>query len=237
MIERQNSGFLEWHEADMLRKDRPGLGAESSQLQACIRHFQETGMSGWFGCPGFGFHEQNLDFLKSTPTADWLWFWDISLNDISAIYDLPNLNYLGIHPDRPGIDYGRLPQLQLAVSFWNRKDTGLNAAEIHQFDLWHYKPKFKQFVTDCVPERVSLLRLYWANPESLSGLPIMPNVTRIEIYRCRNLIHLDALTEIAPNLYSLGISQSGKVQADSVIRNHPTLKFAYINGKGFTSQS
>jgi hypothetical protein len=230
-IERVESGFFEWHTSFKLLENRPGLGLESHRLQECVDYFNSKPMSGWFGSPNWGFHGSDLNFLTMTPQASWIWFWDIMLTDINAIYELPNLDYLGILPKRPGIDFSRLPHLKLAVSHWNRKDSGFESAIIDQFDFWHFKPKEKTFTSDCVPRKVSQLRLYWANPESLAGLPVMENLNQIEIHRCRNLSSLKNLPEVAPNLESLLVTSSGKCKADEGVMEHPSLMSAYLNNK------
>ena len=226
-IELTEAGFSEWRHH---RPGEPGLAADSLRLCECVAHFHSARMRGWIGSPGLGFAERNLDFLRETPDASWLWFWDVELDDVSGLYTLPRLKEFGINPKRPGIDFGRLPPLDIVVNHWNQADQGLTECRIEKYDLWHYKPRSKSFAELSLPV-ASRLRLYWCNPETLDHLPALPRLKALEIHRCRNLRDLTALPRVAPNLKSLLVTSSGRCLPDAGIQSHPTLKYAVFNGK------
>ena len=96
-IELKESGFREWHDhLDGI----PSVGVETARLDECTAYYHDQGFRGLFGNPGFGFEQDNLDFLARTKNAKWLWFWDIGLKNIDAIYELStNSNTLASIPN------------------------------------------------------------------------------------------------------------------------------------------
>lgn len=227
-IELSESGFYEWH--DYLHRV-PGLGVDSKRLDECVAYYHEHGFGGLFGHPTFGFTQDNLDFLTRTKSVKWLWFWDIALRNIDALYELTELNHVGINPKRPGIDFSRLPALKSVVNHWIKSDSGISASSITEYYHWHYKPTSKSFDGLEMPGGVKQLHLYWANPASLDGLPVMKKLKTLELHRCRNLKDLSALPRIAPNLQNLLTTTSSKLDATSGVLDHPKLKMALIDGK------
>lgn len=227
-IEKKASGFYEWHSS---LNGAPGLGVESGRIDECVAYYLEQGFGGLFGSPCFGFKEDNLDFLARTKDVKWLWFWDISLRNIDGLYELTNLDSVGVHPKRPGIDFSRFPVLLSAVNHWIKSDMGISASTITKYNLWHYKPISKSFEGLEIPGGVKQLELYWANPATLEGLPVMKKLKELQIHRCRNLEDLSALPRIAPNLQKLLTTTSSRIDATAGILDHPKLKMALIDGK------
>ena len=227
-IELKDSGFYEWHDHV---KGVPGLGVDSDRIDECVAYYHEHGFGGLFGNPTFGFNQDNLDFLTSTKDVKWLWFWDVALRNIEALYDLTELKYVGINPKRPGIDFSRFPTLRTVINDWIKADTGILASTVTEYNLWHYKPRSKSFEGLEIPKGVKQLELYWANPATLDGLPVMKKLKVLQFHRCRNLQDLSALPRIAPNLRELLTTTSSKIDATAGVLNHPKLKTALIDGK------
>lgn len=227
-IELKESGFYEWH--DNWEKV-PAVGVESQRVDECLAHYHRHGFRGLFGHPSFGFTQDNLDFLAHATNARWLWFCDIALRNADPIYELTGLEYLGIHPKRPGIDFSRFKSLSTVINHWIKADRGISASTISEYHLWHYKPTSKSFAGLEIPAGVERLELYWANPMTLAGLPVMRKLKVLEIHRCRNLQDLSELPRIAPNLKKLLTTTSSKIDATEGVLNHPKLKEALIDGK------
>ena len=226
-IERRPSGFLEWHDhVDGV----PGLGLESDRLDECVDYYHRAGFRGLFGTPAFGFREESLDVLARMKDATWLWFWDVSLKDVGGLYALKGLEYAGINPKRPGIDFSRFPRLRAVVNHWIPRDTGLRESSVRAYILWHFKPKTKSFADAEIPLRAESLELYWANPASLDGLPVLHDLKELRIHRCRNLSDLSALPRIAPNLQLLLTTTSSRIDPSRGVHDHPTLASARIDG-------
>jgi hypothetical protein len=204
---------------------------ESARVEECIAYYHRGGFRGLFGTPEYGFDQDNLDFLRRTTNAKWLWFWDVSLKNIDAIYELQELDYMGIHPKRPGIDFSRFPALQGVVNHWIKSDTGIERSTIRRYYLWHYKPRSKSFEGVEIPAQATLLHLTWANPTSLAGLPVMRQLKELQLHRCRNLTDLSLLPEIAPNLQRLLATTSSRIDTSAGVLDHPTLKSALIDGR------
>lgn len=227
-IQREASGFFEWHD----RQDRvPLLGLVSGRVDQCVERFDEGGFQGLFGTGSFGFAQKDLDCLARFPTATHIWFWDVTLRDILGIYSLTRLRYFGINPKRPGIDFGRFPALQTVINWWIKDDRGLAKSPIANYHLWHYKPRLKTFSGLELPLHAKSMELFWANPATLEGLPVMPELEVLGFHRCRNLIDLSALPRIAPNLRTVFTTTCSKIEAGPGILDHPTLTRAAINGK------
>ncbi|MCA9267260.1 MAG: hypothetical protein KDA41_02260 [Planctomycetales bacterium] len=226
-IELRPSGFREWH--DHVR-GIPAVGVETDRIDDCLAHYRQQGFRGLFGSPSFGFKQDNLDFLAGATNAKWLWFWDVSLRNIDPIYDLTEVEYLGVNPKRPGIDFSRLTTLRTVVNFWVKADTGIAASSITEYYLWHFKPASKTFAGLEIPSGVEHLELNWANPATLEGLPEMKKLKELQFHRCRNLQDLSALPRIAPNLRRLLTTTSSKIDATNGVVDHPKLKEALIDG-------
>lgn len=226
-IELRESGFREWNDHF---DGQPGVGVETNRIEECLAHYHRHGFLGLFGHPSYGFTQDNLDFLSLATNAKWLWFWDVLLRNIDPIYELTGLEYFGIHPKRPGIDFSRLQSLKTVINHWIKADKGISASTITEYHLWHYKPNSKSFDGLEIPSGVQRLELYWANPATLAGLPVMENLKVFEIHRCRNLQDLSELPRIAPNLCELRTTNSSKINATAGVLDHPSLKRALVDG-------
>ena len=210
----------------------PSLGIESEKLIACIAEAKYRKWRGVFGCPLFGFKESDLNFLSELPFIEQVWFWDVALKSIDGLYALTNLKYFGIHPQRPGIDFSKFPELEIMVWIHNQKDTQVNRLKkLKSINIWHFKPRSKSFADLALPPSIESLELFWANPDSLSGITPLPNLRKLEIHRCRNLSNLESLAEIAPSLESLVVTTSGKVEPSSIPLNIKSLKYVIANGR------
>ncbi len=225
-IELGKGGFFEWHDHLELG---PGVGINSSRIDEYVAYFHRHQFVGIFGHNSFGFTHGDLDFLSQTCSAKWLWIWDASLDDVDGIYCLDALEYCGINDKRPGIDFSRLPSLKTVRNHWNAKDCGLSQSTIELYVLWHVKPRSKSFHGTEFPADVRQLEFNWANPTSLSGLPVMADLQTLKFHYCRNLDDLSELIRVAPNLKHLTMSQCPQVDLSAGIFEHPTLQSAYIN--------
>lgn len=231
-IELRSSGFYEWGDPPKAR-----LGADSARLDECIAYYHSADFVGWFGTGTFGFDQDNLDFLTQTPEAKNLWFWDVNLRDIDGVYALTELDSVGIHPKRPGIEFTKFPCLRQVVNHWNKRDTGISESTITTYDLWHYKPRSKSFEGLEIPLGVKQLQLTWVNPASLAGLPVLKKLKELQIHRCRNLTDLSELPRIAPNLRKLLTTTSSKLDVTSGVTDHPKLEMALIDGNWVVGES
>jgi len=209
-IQREGQ-FLRFHNLGITSS----LGIESTQLQACLAEVRAAGLKGVFGCPGFDFREETLDFLRELPWVEQVWFWDVNLKSVEGLYALPHLRYFGVHERRPGLDFAHFPELETVVWFHNPKDKGLAALpRLTKLHVWHYKPKEKSFAGLGLPTSLERLEFTWANPHTLEGLPLLPNLRRLELHHCRNLLSLDGLAGIAPGLRELVVTSCNKLAVD-----------------------
>ena len=224
-IERKD-GFL--IDTDLV--GRLSIGIESDNLSACIAEARKRNAAGVFGAPCFGFKQGDLNFMADLPGLEKIWFWDVKMNDIDGVYKLRRLKSFGVHPKRPGIDFSRLEKLDELVWEYNKKDTGLEELKrLKLFHVWHYNPGKKTFSGIVIPESIIDLQINWANPRSLDGLPLMPELNKLELHRCRNLETLAALPHIAPKLEHLVVDACGKVSdGEIVVKKLPRLKHAYV---------
>ena len=199
---------------------------ESDRLDDCIREIARLHLKGAFGTSPY-FREESLDCLGKTPWLESAQFWDVALQDISALYELPDLRFLRLTNDRPQIDFSRLRSLDQMV--WNYRvgDFGSeNLLQLTVLSLWRYKSKSKDFSQITMPPSLSRLGLYWSDASDLRGLTAMPNLKSLEIGRCRNLKSLADLCTACPNLESLTIEACGKLtiaEAERVAQGLPKL--------------
>jgi len=206
------------------------IGIESGKIESCIKEVIRRDAKGVFGSSYCNFKEDNLDFLRHLPTLQKIWFWDVSLKNIDGIYALTNLKYFGIVPKRPGVDFSQLETLEKVVWEYHSKDVGLGSLiGLSLLHIWHFKPKNQSFEGMDIPTSLEELKIYWANPSSLLGLPPLPKLKRLEIHNCRNLETLAELPHIAPNLEFLLVDACKRVNDGSEIVKHlPKLRHAYV---------
>lgn len=210
------------------------LGIETSQIESCIREVQGKQILGAFGCPTFGFTQDNFNFLNELPFLKQIWFWEITLNDISGLYSLSNLEYFGVHDKRPAIDFSRFSQLQEAVWHPVRKDSGLgHLNKLRELDIWQFKPKDKSYTSIELPNNLKKIDLNWCNPISLEGMPILKELEELQIHYCRNLESIESIFEFAPNLKRLVITCCANLSNFEIVQEHEW-EHIYINIKGKT---
>ena len=155
------------------------IGIESARLDQCVTEVSRRGALGVFGAPSFGFTQSDLEFLARLPSLQKIWFWDVALRDVEAIYGLPNLRHFGVHPRRPAISFDRLPKLETVVWEHDPRDYGMSSlAHLSTLHVWHYRPRHGTFAGLELTPTVRELQLNWANPKSLAGLPELPYLKR-----------------------------------------------------------
>ena len=63
--------FLEFEDLGITHS----LGIETDQLNSCLKEIKKRDIKGVFGCPVFGFKEDNFDFMNEIPFVIQVWFW------------------------------------------------------------------------------------------------------------------------------------------------------------------
>jgi hypothetical protein len=229
-ISRDNRGFLFWPDA----WGTPSLGLESAFLPATIAEARSRKLNGIFGrYPDF--LESDLSCLGDLPDLTSVQLWDITLNDVSAIYLLPKLTHFRISGKRPPIDFARLASLEELVVEHHRKDEGqFDLPHLRMLRLWRFKGGISQLSAVRVPDTLQDLGLYWSDVETLDGLQVCPKVTHLEIARCRKLQSLGNLSGTFPALEHLTILACGRLTADETRRalaGHRHVRHAFAGGK------
>lgn len=211
------------------------LGIESNRLEECIARIRRKRIKGVFGHPSFGFTGADLDFLRQMPWVEVVWFWDVSLTNIDGLYALPDLQHLGVHPKRPGIDFGQFLRLRKLILEPRRGDRGVGSLpELGLLHIWHYRPAGRDFSRLEFPESLTELQIDWANATTLSSLPSLPRLRRLEVHRCRNLESLADIGVKFPQLEHLVVAACGRVtraEGERVVADLPNLSHAYVGDK------
>lgn len=208
------------------------LGIESGKIEECIGEIRRRKMRGAFGSSRFGFHEDRLEFLAQLPELEQVWFWDIELKDIDAIYALHGLRYFGVHEKRPNIDFSRFPELEHVVWFPRANDLGMeHLPKLRNLDLWRFKSQEKSFQRIRLPNSLTKLEINWCDPVDLAGFPHLPHLRELQFHYCGNLKSLEGLGGVAPNLKKLIVTRCANLKDwGSVEDLH--LESLYINIKG-----
>lgn len=204
-------------------------------LDACAEEIRNRKLKGAFGSSVFGFQEATLDALHDLPELEAVWFWDVELNNIDALYELAGLQFFGVHPKRPAIDFSRFPLLRDLIWTHKPKDTGIRSLKsLDRIHVWHYAPKTKSFAELQLPEQLTELQIIWANPNSLEGLSSIPTLRRLEIHHCRNLESLAPIPQLFPMLEHLVVSACGRVADDEgerLVAQLPSIKHAFVKNR------
>ena len=228
-IERVDK-FLETSDLGIIHS----LGIESHQIDNCIREIQKRNILGAFGCPVFGFKQDDLDFFREIPFIRQVWFWEINLKNIDGMYALKELEYFGVSDKRPAIDFSKFSHLKKAVWQPIRKDSGLESLDgLEELNVWRFKPKDKSYDSIKLPTNLRKLDLNWCNPVSLSDMPVLSNLEELQIHYCRNLESIENLFKIAPNLKRLVITRCANLSDFEVVNEHDW-EHLYINIAGKT---
>lgn len=215
----------------------PSIGIETGKIDSIIQEITRQRFEGVFGCPVFGFKEENLDFLRRLHGLKQVWFWEIDLKNIEAIYSQTKLQYFGIHEKRPAIDFSRLPALVTVVWCPRNKDTGImTLVKLRSLDIWRWKPKSKTYEGLELPVNLKKIDLNWCNPASLLGIPRLEKLEELQIHYCRNLVSISSLFDIAPNLKKLVIVNCPNLKLGPEKDKIALLKHAYINHKSLASK-
>lgn len=208
------------------------LGIESDCLPDCVAEVQRRKISGVFGSPGFGFREDNLNFLGDLPDLERVWFWDIDLKDIDGLYRLKKLSHFGVQRKRVAIDFSRFSNLKNMVWHPQRGDSGVNQlSNLRNLDLWRFKPREKSYKALQLPSGLEKLEINWSNPADLEGMPVLPKLRELQFHYCRNMVGIDRIAEIAPNLKRLIVTRCPNLAEFESVRALE-LDHLYINIKG-----
>lgn len=228
---QRDGRFLVWR--DM--RHAPGIGLESDQLAACVEEARTVPFKGVFGNAGFGFREPTLDVLSALPHVEAVWFWDVELRNVDALYSLTGLSHFGVHPKRPAIDFARLQNLKQLIWIHKHSDTGVpSLLALESLHIWHYRGKANGLQTLDLPANLVELEINWANLETLDVLPSLPRLRRLEVHRCRNLRSLGDIAARFPLLEHLVVAACGRVQdgeGDRVAQQLRQLKHAYVKDR------
>lgn len=226
----KNQGFILWPDAFYA----PSLGMDSDRLGECVAEVKRRQLKSVFGTAPF-FREQTLDVLLELPELEAAEFWDVVLENISALYELRRLRYLRLGGKRPALDFARLRSLRTLV--WNHHsgDSGCaSLPELKHLFLWRYKPRGATLEALGLPSSLCTLTLLWSNVMTLEGIPSLLNLTHLVVERCRSLESLGPLADRCPNIESLVISASGRLRADEAMRvasGLPRLRHLVAAGK------
>lgn len=208
------------------------VGIESAQLDDCVDEINRRDIRGVFGCPYFGFRESNLNFLNRLCKIRQVWLWEFDLDDIEGLYSQKNLEYLGISPKRPAIDFSCFPRLRDLVWQPIKHDVGIEKLKLlERLDVWRYKSKDKSFAELRLPRSLKKLEFNWCSQESINALPVLPDLEELQLHYCRNLRSLSGLRESAPNLKKLVVTRCANLESfeEALEMN---LEHVYINVRG-----
>jgi len=230
-IEKDEDGFYFWADAE----ETPALGIETDRLQACIDEVSNRELSGVFGTQPY-FEGGDLEFLRQMRNLVSVEFWDVTISDLSALYDLARLRFLRLSDcKRPGLEFGRLSHLQRLIWEYSKKDVGGSSmSELEFLHLWRYKSNSGDMSGIDLPTNLSELGIFWCNADSLDGLTQLPNLKHLKISRCRNLASITALAKSCPNLEHLVITASGRVTAaegERLARQLPKIQHLYAGNE------
>ena len=225
------NGFLVTHDLTHVSC----LGLETDRMDACLEHLAEKQFRGVFGAPCFGFHGEDLHCLASAPDLRAVWFWDIQLKDIEGLYALRQLEHFGVHPRRPPIDFSRFPELHTASIEPRTEDCGLDAlSRLRRLFLSRCPPRNRSFDFLPLPESLEELGISWSSADSLACLPALPELRRLQIERCRNLVELGDLVARFPRLEHLVVDYCGRLDTkatEEAVRVLPHLNHAFVQGE------
>lgn len=201
-------GFYQNHD----QSGYSSLGIETRRLAECVQRIVERRILGVFGSEHFGFAETDVDFLRAMPWVESVWAGGTTFKNIDGLYALENLCDLSVSAKRPALDFSRLPTLRHAVIDYKATDRALETLrELALLHLWRCSPKDATFSTLKLPASLTALHINWSNVASLATLPALPNLRRLEVHRCRNLVDLGMLREKFPLLDYLVVDACGRV--------------------------
>ncbi|MEP3639953.1 MAG: hypothetical protein ABJN14_22085 [Paracoccaceae bacterium] len=213
-IFQDDRGFLFWPDA----WETPSIGLQTERLRQCVDEVRARSLFGVFGRHP-EFRETNISCLLELPDLTAVQLWDVTLNDISALYGLPRLSHFRISGKRPPIDFKKMTSVQHLVLEHHKNDTGISTLmNLKMMNLWQFKAKVKETFEFGLPKGIEELGIFWSNVEGLEGFGICPNVKSLRVARCRNLQSLGDLRTTFPKLEHLVVEACGRLTADEAKR-------------------
>lgn len=225
-ISHDDRGFLFWPDA----WETPAIGLETKRLQQCVDEIRARNIRGVFGRHP-EFQEPDLSCLLELTDLTAVELWDVTLNDITALYGLSKLSHFRISGKRPPIKFEKMTSVQNLVLEHHKNDTGVSTlTNLMMMHLWRFKAKAKDAFKFGLPRELEELGVFWSNIESLEGFGICPKVKRLEVARCRNLHSLGDLRTAFPKLEHLVVDACGRLTAEEAKRaltGHTNVKHAF----------
>ncbi|MHC4134832.1 MAG: hypothetical protein ACYS0K_07600 [Planctomycetota bacterium] len=209
----------------------PMIGIESDRLRECVEEYHRSQYVGVFGSSGLGFRESSVHVLAELRNLRAVWFWDVELQDVDALYELESLEGLGVHGRRPAIEWDRVRGLRELSTDWRGRDSGLRGYPLQDLYLWHHKPRSKSVGGLELPDCANEVHFNWTNVTTLVGLQGLRGTRSFEIHRSPNIESLDGLEALADSLERLIVTTCGRLQDTSVLDRLPHLKLAIVDGQ------
>ncbi|WP_227938171.1 hypothetical protein [Alkalihalobacillus deserti] len=207
------------------------LGIDSNNISGCIKEYKSGKYDGVFGNNGYGFKEDNFDFLHELSDVKKIWFWDVDLKNVEGIYSLKSLEHFGVHGKRKGINFAMLENLTEISTDWISKDENMDSCiHIENFYLWHHKPKEKSFEKYRFPNCSNEVHLNWSNVSDFTTLNGLKGMKKLEIHRSRNLISLKGIENYQDTLEEVFVDTCGNLSEYNFLRDFLKLKLAVVNG-------
>ena len=242
-------GFKTYQKID----GREFLLIESDHFADCLDFFNKHPSYNVAVSRYHGYKDDNLEFLKNTPSIDGVYIQD-HLNDVSGLYYLKNLRWLLFSGSNNDLDLSRFQNLEVLRGEWSPKLKNIdNCKTLHHLALRKYKPKSKDLSMLEPLEQLVELEITQSPIESLVGIENLSRLERLALNYLSRLKDIAAVKELSSTLKvlrfdcckaildynpivsiaklrELGINNCGKIDTIAFLRKLPELEhFSFVN--------
>ncbi|KPB05721.1 leucine-rich repeat domain-containing protein [Bacillus sp. CHD6a] len=191
-----------------------------------IYYLRLSGAAGW--------KDNNINFLSTLQFLRGIeiYFSFSTLIDLTPLYSLENLEFLGIDDFAKGeIDFAKLTKLKTCLISWSSKYKNFN----NQTELKHLV--INKYPYENLKEISEMMKLEYLDITSsklltLDGIEALETLNVLKLYRCSNLRRLTGI-EYLPNLKELEVDTCNKLHSvEEIHKMNSLVKILLENNKG-----
>jgi len=185
---------------------------QSDRIEESIDFMKEENILGLEIIKVSGYPENDISCLKKFDFIKHINIINYSLDDITPIHHLKNLETLIIQTDcNTKIDFTAFPKLKDLRMDWRKNSPSMyDAVQLERLWISAFKPKEKNLSLLSNLKNLTNLRITSSPITNLSGIETMQQLEKLELYYLRNLEDIEN-TKKLPNLKELCIESCKKI--------------------------
>lgn len=178
------------------------LKVHSNRLDEQLAYFRREGLNGLMLSRYTGFESTDISFLAEQPDVKAVILPDASHYDLSVLYSLPALEYLGFSGSRQQFELARCPSIVTASFEWH---PGIaideRCATLRTLAISRYKPPSRDLTElPTLPQLDGLALIDSRTLTTLDGIDRFSRLSRIELSYLSRLSHIEPIKGLAEGM-------------------------------------